>query len=94
MDPIMDEWTGRNHHETDDVVEIRRGSAATVAPQFAALLQFADGTGIRRVTIHIDDSRPEPLASRQGEPQEKLCGLVPVPFHQKTVTNVAVAPLV
>src|SRR5260370_38405593 len=54
------------------VVEIRRCSAATAAPQFAGLLQFADGTGIRRMPIHIDDSRPDPLASRQGKPQEKL----------------------
>jgi hypothetical protein len=43
--------------------------------QFAGLFQFADGTGIRRVPIHIDDSRPDPLAGRQGEPRKSFAAV-------------------
>jgi hypothetical protein len=41
---------------TDDVVQIRCGSAAVAATEFTGLLQLGHGTGIRRMAIHVDDA--------------------------------------
>jgi hypothetical protein len=41
----------------DDVVQIRRGSAAISPAEFAGALQFGNGAGVRRMPIDIDDLR-------------------------------------
>ena len=41
----------------DDVVQIRRGSAATAATEFTGLLQFGDCAGVCRMPVHVDHAR-------------------------------------
>jgi len=55
----------------DDVVQIRRGSAATTAAQFAGVLQFGNCSRIRRMAIDVDHPR-RPSAAAECQPQEKL----------------------
>ena len=41
----------------DDVVQVRRSSTTTASVQFSRPREFGDGTGVRRMAIHIDDAR-------------------------------------
>jgi hypothetical protein len=43
----------------DDVVQVRRCSAATSAAELTGLLQFGDGAGVRWVSINVDDAWPD-----------------------------------
>src|SRR5690242_10683958 len=55
----------------DDVVQIRRGSAATAPAKFTGLLQVGNCAGIGWVAIDVDDARTW-CAAGQRDPQEKL----------------------
>ena len=59
-DPLLDEAMIL----LDNVVQIRRGSAATAPVEFPALLQVGHGTGICWMPIHVDHPRRRPT-SRQ-----------------------------
>jgi hypothetical protein len=50
----------------DDVVQIRRRSAATTATEFTGLLQLGDRAGVGWMPVRVDHSRPRSLASDQG----------------------------
>ena len=52
-DPLLDEPMVL----LDDVVQVRRSSTTTASVQFSRPREFGDGTGVRRMAIHIDDAR-------------------------------------
>jgi len=52
-DPLLDEAMIL----LDDIVQIRRGSAATAPAEFAGPLQFGNCASVCRMAIHIDDPR-------------------------------------
>src|SRR5215469_4506503 len=49
----------------DHVVQIRGGTTATAPTEFAGLLQLANRSSVRRMSIHINDPWADPAAPRQ-----------------------------
>jgi hypothetical protein len=52
-----------------------------VAAQLALLLQFCEGGGIRRMTVNVDDSRPD-RGGAQSQP-EKAFGCDQIPLRRQ-----------
>ena len=78
-------------HETvvllNDVVQVRRWSAAAFPAQFPGLLQLGDRRCICRVTINIDDARSDRNGA-QGQLQKALCRRqIPVNFQSALRTD-------
>jgi len=57
----------------DDVVEVRRRSAAAVAPQFAGSLQIRNYLRVRRMSVDVDYPRSD-LASARQSPSKEVFG--------------------
>jgi hypothetical protein len=45
----------------NEIVQLRRWSAATAPAECTAMLQFGEGAGVRRMSIHVDYAWPDPI---------------------------------
>ena len=62
----------RKRRPLSALVEILRCSALTPPAQRATLLQVADGPGIGRVPVHMDDTRAAVVGGSQCPPQRDV----------------------